>query len=281
MIAVCSITENLFTLTEGESMLRTVEKTWNEFWAYYWRVTCRHQIPGIYEWDRRLVDLIETTCLSAPPTKILDLGCGGGDQARVFAERGHSVVGIDIAESLVDHARKLFKENHLSGRFLADDMRNIDYTGEFDLCTLLSGTFGFFSDEANSRLLEKIHVSLKPKGRVFIMYLSPFTNQKKTRTWTETKDGYQLSEEWFDMKTSTYRSTIRLIMNDGSVVVPRAEPGYHANEVIRCYTAPEMEARLMHGGFTDIKFLSRKHIDKPDIVLEPWEEVDIAAATSP
>ena len=28
-------------------MLKVVQKTWNEFWAEYWRVNHRYSIPGI------------------------------------------------------------------------------------------------------------------------------------------------------------------------------------------------------------------------------------------
>jgi 2-polyprenyl-3-methyl-5-hydroxy-6-metoxy-1,4-benzoquinol methylase len=85
--------------------LEIIEKSWEEFWAYYWRVTSRHRIPGIFEWDQKLVSLIEEKCNVCPPKRILDLGCGGGDQAKVFTERGYTVVGIDVAESLIEYAR--------------------------------------------------------------------------------------------------------------------------------------------------------------------------------
>lgn len=260
-------------------MLKKIEKTWNEFWAYYWRVTCRHQIPGIFEWDKRLVNLIESVCKVTPPMSVLDLGCGGGDQAKIFAERGYTVVGIDIAKPLIEHVQKLFEKNGLTGTFIADDMRNIEYNDEFDLCTLLSGTFGFFDDNENFELLKKIHRALNKNGKVFIMYLSPFMEHKRRRTWKEIDGGYQLSEQWYDMQTATYRGTIRLIMNDGTVLVPKVEPSYHANEVIRCYTIPEMEGLLKNADFGDIKHISRKQIDNPDVVIEPWDARDIVVAT--
>jgi len=260
-------------------MLKIVEKSWNEFWAYYWRITDRHQIPGIFEWDKRLVSLIEKVCKIAPPMNVLDLGCGGGDQAKLFAEKGYSIVGIDIAEPLIGHARKLFERDGLTGKFIVGDMRNIQYNNEFDLCTLLSGTFGFFSDDGNLELLKKIHCALKENGKVFIMYLSPFREHKRVRTWREIEAGYQLSETWFDIKTSTYRGTIRLIMNDGTILIPKNEAGYHANEVIRCYTIPEIEGLLKEAHFGDIKYLSRKHIDNLDVLIEPWDTRDIVVAT--
>jgi ubiquinone/menaquinone biosynthesis C-methylase UbiE len=259
-------------------MLKKIEKSWNEFWAYFWRVTGRHQIPGIFEWDERLIGLIESTCRTTPSMKVLDLGCGGADQARVFAEKGYSVVGIDIAEPLIEHAKKSFKENGLTATFIVDDMRNITYHDEFDLCTLLSGTFGFFSDYDNFKLLKKIHRALKKNGKLFMMYLSPFRERKRIRTWKEIDGGYELSETWFDMETATYRGTSRLIMNDGLIIVPKEEADYHANEVIRCYANPEIATLLENAGFGNITHLSREHIDDPNASLNPWDMREIVAA---
>lgn len=44
--------------------------------------------------------------LGPPPRRILDYGCGRGDAVRAFAEAGHEVVGVDIAEGAVEFARQ-------------------------------------------------------------------------------------------------------------------------------------------------------------------------------
>ena len=127
-------------------MLRVQERSWNEFWAKHWRVDQRHKIPGIFEWDRQLIAFIEHVCQLTPGDRVLDLGCGGGDQAKVFAQKGYEVVGIEIAPALVAFAEQQFARAGLSGTFIAGDMRAIEYDAEFDACVILSGTFGFFGD---------------------------------------------------------------------------------------------------------------------------------------
>src|SRR4030042_2343950 len=108
-------------------MLKTIEKTWNEFWAIYWRIDHRHSIPGIFEWDKQLVNFIEHVCQLSPGARILDLGCGGGDQAKVFASKGYEVVGIDIAPPLIEFARQQFQKPGLKSTFIVGDMRAINY----------------------------------------------------------------------------------------------------------------------------------------------------------
>jgi SAM-dependent methyltransferase len=219
-------------------MVKVVEKSWNEFWAAYWRIGDRHRIPGIFEWDRRLVEFIEDVCCLSPGARILDLGCGGGDQAKVFASKGYDVVGVDIAPSLVAHARDQFEHEGLNGTFLVGDMRRIDYDGEFDCCTILSGTFGFFGAEG----------------------------------------GWELSETWFDQETSTYRSRVFLIMNDGRVIRPKPESGYHANESIRCYTVPEMRSMLSAAGLTYLASYSSGDFSSPPAGSQPERPRDIVVA---
>jgi cyclopropane fatty-acyl-phospholipid synthase-like methyltransferase len=259
-------------------MVKVVEKSWNEFWAAYWRIGDRHRIPGIFEWDRRLVEFIEDVCCLSPGARILDLGCGGGDQAKVFASKGYDVVGVDIAPSLVAHARDQFEHEGLNGTFLVGDMRRIDYEGEFDCCTILSGTFGFFGDEDDARLLGAVRRALKPGGRGFIMFLSANRKERRQRTWSETEGGWELSETWFDQETSTYRSRVFLIMNDGRVIRPKPESGYHANESIRCYTVPEMRSMLSAAGLTYLASYSSGDFSSPPAGSQPERPRDIVVA---
>ena len=137
--------------------MQVVRKTYDEYWGYYWRVTHRHAIPGILEWDEQLVSLAESRCELKPGMRVLDLGCGGGDQARVFARRGYSVVALDSSSRLIEYARNSFENDGLEADFVVGDMLLVEFEREFDLCVIFSGTFGFFSDEDNERLLRLIH----------------------------------------------------------------------------------------------------------------------------
>ncbi|MGD9380732.1 MAG: class I SAM-dependent methyltransferase, partial [candidate division WOR-3 bacterium] len=222
-------------------MLKVIEKSWNEFWAYYWRVDDLHRIPGIAEWDRKLVTFIEHVCELKPPARILDLACGGGDQAKVFAQRGYTVVGVDIAPSLIEYAQRQFAKEKLEGKFMVGDMRQINYDAEFDVCVVLSGSFGFFGDREDQELLCSIQRALKIGGKVFIMFKSAHVQVKHARSYREIDDGWEFGEGGFDAKTSTTWGTIFIIRRDGTMIVPKKEEGYHANERIRCYTIPEMQ----------------------------------------
>jgi 2-polyprenyl-3-methyl-5-hydroxy-6-metoxy-1,4-benzoquinol methylase len=73
-------------------------------------------------------------CKDLPPrSRVFDIGCGNGSLTAQFAERGHSVVGIDLAEAGIRIAR----ESCPVGRFelLAADRNVLRSLGEepFDL----------------------------------------------------------------------------------------------------------------------------------------------------
>ena len=243
--------------------MRIEEKSWNEFWAVHFRIDHRHRIPGIFEWDRQLVAFIEQVCQLAPPARILDLGCGGGDQAKLFAHKGYAVVGIEIAPPLVEFARQQFARENLSGTFIIGDMRDIAYDAEFDACLMLSGTFGFFGDDGDQKLLCSILRALKPGGKTFLMVVPVGHAGRRIRKWSETDGGWALTETWFDVETSTYRSNHFIVLRDGALLRPKAEPGYHANEVIRCYTLPEMRAMLARAGLRYLASYSNGDLSLP------------------
>jgi ubiquinone/menaquinone biosynthesis C-methylase UbiE len=253
--------------------LETIKRTYEEYWGYYWRVVSRHMIPGIFKWDQDLVDLIEKYCELSPGANILDLGCGGGDQAKLFASEGYNVVGIDKVGSLVEHAIQAFRKEGLVGEFYAADMREIEYLNEFDLCVMLSGTFGLLTEKENEQLLQKIHRALKQKGQAFLDYLplEIYSKLSRTRSWNRINDGFALREEWFDVPTSTYRTKHFHILTEGKIIEAADEAGYGANEVIRCYGAREIELLAERFGYSVKAHLAGKQIGSPDHVPEENE----------
>jgi len=75
----------------------------------------------------------------------------------------------------------------------------------------------------------------------------------------------------FDAATSTYRSKNMHILLEGKIIKPAEESGYHADEVIRCYGAREIELLAERSGFKVKAHLTRKQIGNPDYVLEESE----------
>jgi 2-polyprenyl-3-methyl-5-hydroxy-6-metoxy-1,4-benzoquinol methylase len=56
------------------------------------------------------LDFIKETGLINPNKKVLELGCGSGQLASVLCKQGASMIASDIAQTAIDHARKLHPE---------------------------------------------------------------------------------------------------------------------------------------------------------------------------
>jgi len=99
--------------------------------------------------------------------RILDLACGYGRHALVFAQRGYTVVGVDITQELIDDANRNAPPN---ASFLCKDIRDVDFSNEFDVVlNLADGAIGYLEDDAeNLKMFDVIARALKPGGKHFM-----------------------------------------------------------------------------------------------------------------
>jgi SAM-dependent methyltransferase len=71
--------------------------------------------------------------LPPPPGRLLDLGCGSGWTSVMYAKRGYSVVGQDLAPAMIELANENKRRSgmeHLG--FAVADYEALDYRDEFD-----------------------------------------------------------------------------------------------------------------------------------------------------
>ena len=95
-----------------------------EFWDTRFR-------DGVTPWDAgRVPPKLENWLDRLPPKKrILVPGCGTGYEVRLFAERGHDVLGIDFSDAAIEAAQR--ELGSLSSRVRKADFFALE--GEFDL----------------------------------------------------------------------------------------------------------------------------------------------------
>ena len=102
--------------------------------------------------------------LLPPKAKILDVGCGSGRDAKIFTEKGLSVVGVDFSQNLIDiasaHAPK--------AEFHVMDIESINFPsasfdGIWSLCSLLH-----FPKKVLPNIIKNIHSLLKEDGYFYM-----------------------------------------------------------------------------------------------------------------
>lgn len=103
---------------------------------------------------------------------VLDLACGKGRHAKIFADLGYKTLGLDLAKQSIEQAKKDYKAPNLS--FAVHDMRLPYYSEKkFDAIFNLFTSFGYFDKPAdNKRVFDSIHLQLKDTGVFFFDYLN-------------------------------------------------------------------------------------------------------------
>jgi SAM-dependent methyltransferase len=102
----------------------------------------------------------------ASGARILDLACGTGGHALELAALGYEVVGVDIAEGMLEEARKKASARGLTVEFQCQDLRQLDVgEGAFDAAICLFDSLGYLLADADiSEALRRVTRSLKPGG---------------------------------------------------------------------------------------------------------------------
>ncbi len=71
--------------------------------------------------------------MEPPPRRIVEFGCGTGWLSLTFAQRGYDVLGVDIADDAVRHARAAAQARGLErAQFLACDYESFDGGAGYD-----------------------------------------------------------------------------------------------------------------------------------------------------
>lgn len=107
-----------------------------------------------------------------PGKRVLDMACGTGRIANRLAGLGCDVVGLDESELFLELARSLAPTNGGEITFVRNDMRRLQWEGEFDAVINWFTSFGYFSREDNFKCLSETYKALKTNGQVLIDHIN-------------------------------------------------------------------------------------------------------------
>jgi SAM-dependent methyltransferase len=100
---------------------------------------------------------------------VLDVGCGTGENALLLAERGHDVVGVDLAAAAVAKARAKAEERGIPATFVELDALRVDRLGRTFDTALDVGMCHSLQDEERPVYAASLAAAVRPGGRAFLL----------------------------------------------------------------------------------------------------------------
>ena len=207
--------------------------------------------------------LIKTMSLNGTE-RILDLACGFGRHSLALAERGFSVVGVDITPVFIEDAKTSAAEKNLDIEFICSDIRSISYVKEFDVVlNLADGAIGYFENEHdNMKIFDVVSRALKPGGKHFMDICNGEHAECcfPERCWEAGSKTLSLADFRWDAQTKRMLYSESVIPYGELVERPVLSDSYPG---IRLYSKEELKKILEERGMTIIDTYS-DYLGAPD-----------------
>jgi SAM-dependent methyltransferase len=189
------------------------------------------------------VDFVEESLAVAKGAMLLDLACGTGRHAIELTRRGYKVVGFDLSLPMLAKAAEEAQERGQKLNFVQGDMREMTFEDTFDGIYCWNTSFGFFEEEKNAQVVQRVHKALK-KGGQFMLEVGNrdyIIRQAPSLAWFEGDGCICMDEMSIDWITSRMKVKRTMMMDDGRT----KEIDYS----VRIYSLHELGKVLHESGF--------------------------------
>ncbi len=202
-----------------------------------------------------VVELLMRSVPLSPGSRVLDLCCGSGRHSQALAERGLSVVGIDLSPTLLEIARS---EVESQVAFHRCDMREPYPDAPYDCVANFFTSYGYFEKDAdNFAVLQRVREALVPGGYFFFDYL----NAEQTRKALVPHDSRRIDDLTIEQKREItdqfVTKTIRITdARSNSYVFTEQVRLYSINDFERMFRKAGLVIRHVYGSYTGEKYSS-------------------------
>lgn len=209
-----------------------------DWYKYGWTLDIKNQ-SWVEDTYNQVEFIIKTLGLSGQE-RVLDLACGYGRHALAFAEKGFSVVGVDITKEYIDDATRSARAGALPAEFIHADIRDVAFENEFDVVlNLADGAIGYLeTDEENLKIFNVISHALKSGGKHFM----DVCNAEHAQTYFP-KTNWEIGEKSIALAQFDWDAETRRMLYGGCDIpygLPAQKPEIPAGDPTRLYSIGEL-----------------------------------------
>jgi SAM-dependent methyltransferase len=143
--------------------------------------------------------LLDAGWFGPPGSAVLDAGCGTGEHALLLAERGHRVVGVDLAAEAIARAMAKAEARGSEASFVVHDALDLAGLGRTFDGALDVGLFHTLTDDDRLRYVASLAAAVRPGGRATILCWSdrnPFGVGPRRVTRRELRGVFRVAAGW-------------------------------------------------------------------------------------
>ncbi len=165
----------------------------------------------------REVAFIEESLAVERGGAILDLACGTGRHATELAKRGYEVVGFDLSLAMLARAGEEAQDRGARLNFVQGDMREMSFDEQFDGVYSWNTSFGYFEEDKNAQVIERVYRSLKGGGQFLLDVVNRdfMIRQSPSLAWFEGDGCVCMDEMSVDFITSRMKVKRTMMLDDG------------------------------------------------------------------
>jgi SAM-dependent methyltransferase len=177
-----------------------------------------HYAEGPPPWDigRPQPAVMKLADAGAFRGRVLDAGCGTGENALELASRGLETWGVDVSARAIAQARAKAAERRLAVPFEVADALDLTSLGQTFDTVLDSGLFHVFDDAPRARYVDSLAGVLRPGGGLYVLCFSelePWGGGPRRVTQSELREAF--SDGWRVLAIEPERFATR-IHDDGA-----------------------------------------------------------------
>jgi SAM-dependent methyltransferase len=137
-----------------------------------WDASYRDDGPAPWDIGTAQPVVIRLAAANAFGGAVLDVGCGTGENTLHIAALGLSVLGVDVAETALEMARRKSRERGIDAEFAIADALHLERLGRSFDTVLDVGLFHTFDADERPRYVASVASATKRGGTLYVLCFS-------------------------------------------------------------------------------------------------------------